>query len=60
MMLITDLKMLRCVVVCVLQVDPSGPSFQTVFNSTEQMLKVGGERFHRSGIGDINLQFAHS
>lgn len=55
-MLITDLRMLH---VCVLQADPSGPSFQTVFNSTEQMLKVGGGRFHSSGNGDIYLQLAH-
>lgn len=29
-----------------LQADPGGPSFQTLFNSTEQTLKVGGPGFH--------------
>lgn len=34
------------VFVCaVLQADPGGPSFQTLFNNTEQMLKVGGGDF---------------
>lgn len=37
----TDTESHFCFVV-VLQADPSGPSFQSLFSSTEQMLKVSG------------------
>lgn len=38
----------------VLQADPSGPSFQTLFNNTEQTLKVGDEVSFATGGGGVH------